>query len=324
MDLLSKARASVYLDNLKDIAGLMVADDLLTLDDAEFDEVAYMIGMKPFDKKRLKQQIDLANGKLPSPVQSLPEVPDDDDAAASRVPAPPGSPQPPAPPMASPGAGSPPALPGHRMEEKGIDIDDVGHGIAASSDIDSEMDPRDMAAHEAKRFAQDIDEIMRQAMEGAQQAPAEDDHWPSVSDAVPAALDSTKPSTSTYGGLPVPNFRALHRQLSKAQQVLDIESRTAQNRSWYYTDPSNTVQGPFTREAMRSWYTQGHLSPELPTRFGSTSTGPFEMIKNQAYPQADTFADLTPTVDTLSDTRDALAAYCKNSDAAATSDEKYY
>merc|ERR1711865_373489 len=103
----------------------MVVEDLLTLSDAELDEVAYMIGMKPFDKKRLKQQIDLANGRLPSPVQSLPGVADEGAAAQSPT---------------------PPAHPVYTGdEEKGIDLD-VGDHDAKVIDIFAAAD-NDMAAH---------------------------------------------------------------------------------------------------------------------------------------------------------------------------------
>merc|ERR1711865_740769 len=134
----------------------MVVEDLLTLSDAELDEVAYMIGMKPFDKKRLKQQIDLANGRLPSPVQSLPGVADEGAAAQSPT---------------------PPAHPVYTGdEEKGIDLDVGDHDakvidiFAAADNGNESLDAgvQDMAAHEAQRFAADIDEIMRQAMEGTQ------------------------------------------------------------------------------------------------------------------------------------------------------------
>ncbi|EER07320.1 conserved hypothetical protein [Perkinsus marinus ATCC 50983] len=53
----------------------------------------------------------------------------------------------------------------------------------------------------------------------------------------------------------------------------------APERGWYYKDLSDTVQGPFTREAMRRWFEQGYLKPDLLLRIGKSSSFRFHPLR---------------------------------------------
>ncbi|CAJ1368824.1 unnamed protein product [Effrenium voratum] len=43
-------------------------------------------------------------------------------------------------------------------------------------------------------------------------------------------------------------------------------------RCWYYKDPSQRIQGPFTTSQMQHWQQVGYFKPELPIRRGGTSS----------------------------------------------------
>ncbi len=48
---------------------------------------------------------------------------------------------------------------------------------------------------------------------------------------------------------------------------------------WFYTDPQNQVQGPFTQETMKVWNDDGYFSSELPIKLGRWQQfHPFKMV----------------------------------------------
>ncbi|EER19547.1 hypothetical protein Pmar_PMAR012528 [Perkinsus marinus ATCC 50983] len=53
----------------------------------------------------------------------------------------------------------------------------------------------------------------------------------------------------------------------------------APERGWYYKDLSDTVQGPFSREAMRRWFEQGYLKPDLLLRIGKSPSFRFHPLR---------------------------------------------
>jgi len=294
MDLLRKAHASVYLDALKNIAGLMVVDDLLTLSNDELDEIAQMIGMKPLDKNRLKRQIDAENGKDDSPAQSTASWLDQSVAASASASAP------------APAYG----------EEKKTDtrVEDAKFLDEESEELIADLGMQEST--EAKRLVEEMDEMLHQATQDTSQRALPGSEFGREQEELEYAQGIPRPVSTEA---PSVSMELLHEYLSQANEVYAINSSVPQYRSWFYRDKKGQVQGPHPRATMRQWFLKGYLKPDLPVRFGSQHIPHqgfpveklggeivgFSLLKNHANPMADAFKEL-PSKLTLQRARNAL------------------
>lgn len=69
---------------------------------------------------------------------------------------------------------------------------------------------------------------------------------------------------------------AAKKPTDDAQSVVDAKSGAAEGNgndegdqgipedSWFYLDPSQQAQGPFTWDQMNAWFKAGYLKPDLP------------------------------------------------------------
>lgn len=61
----------------------------------------------------------------------------------------------------------------------------------------------------------------------------------------------------------IPTDPHLLRQSGNSVRDIPVHNDIHQ---WFYLDPSNNIQGPFTSENMRAWFEAGYFSPELPIK----------------------------------------------------------
>eukprot|EP01038_Epipyxis_sp_PR26KG_P004893 gene4893-6852_t len=103
---------------------------------------------------------------------------------------------------------------------------------------------------------------------------------------------------------------ALKQQQMK-QQLLEQEALARLPIEWFYTDPQNQVQGPFTQDNMRIWHDAGYFTHDLPIKMRHWSTfHPFYNVfsdsksafsgaavePRSAYQQAPQYPNLVPSI----------------------------